>query len=148
MTKGHTNQHYWSQHVGTPEVNTWYGLAYERICKAHIPQIKRALGIASVATEYYSWRSRKSKDAAQIDIIIDRADSMINLCEVKYSEALYTLDKDEYLRIMHRRDAFRAETETHKSIIPTMITTFGMTQGAYSDQMTVKLDMNELFDND
>lgn len=148
VTKGHTNQHYWSQHVGTPEVNTWYGLAYERICKAHIPQIKRALGIASVATEYYSWRSRKSKDAAQIDIIIDRADNMINLCEVKYSEALYTLDKDEYLRIMHRRDTFRAETETHKSIIPTMITTFGMTQGAYSDQMTVKLDMNDMFDND
>ena len=49
---------------------------------------------------------------------------------------------------MHRRDTFRAETETHKSIIPTMITTFGMTQGAYSDQMTVKLDMNDMFDND
>ena len=51
-------------------------------------------------------------------------------------------------KALHRRDAFRAETETHKSIIPTMITTFGMTQGAYSDQMTVKLDMNDMFDND
>lgn len=143
--KAQTREHFWSQNVGTPEVNTWYGLAYERVCKAHMSQIKAALGIAGVATEYYAWRSKSTTPAVQIDIIIDRADNMINLCEVKYSEAVYTLEKDEYLRIMHRRDAFRSETGSTCSIIPTMITTFGMNRGAYSDQITVKLDMDALF---
>jgi len=145
IEKGMAREHFWSLNVGKPEILSWYGLAYERVCKAHIPQIKQALGIANVSTEYYSWRSKQSMPAAQIDIIIDRADNMINLCEVKYSESMYSLDKEEYLKIMNRRDSFRKETGTTSTIIPTMITTFGMTGGAYSDQITVKLDLDALF---
>ena len=138
-------EHFWSLNVDTPKVNTWYGLAYERVCKAHLPQIKHVLGIDSVSTEYYSWRSKNSSPAAQVDLIIDRADHMINLCEVKYSESVYALHKEEYLKIINRRDSFRQETGTTCSIVPTMITTFGMAEGSYSDQISVKLDMNALF---
>lgn len=140
-----TDGHYWTRHAGEPEVNAWCGLAYERICKSHMPQIKQALGIASVATQHYSWRGTGSNGKAQIDIIIDRADSTINLCEVKYCEGEYSLGKEEFLKIKNRISTFRESTGTHKTIVPTMITTFGLRPGAYSDQIVVRLEMDDLF---
>ena len=110
-----------------------------------MPQIKAALGIAGVSTEFYTWRTNKVENGAQIDIIIDRADNTINLCEVKYIEGLYSLDKEEFLKIQNRISAFKEVTETRSSIIPTMITTFGMKEGMYSDQINAKIDMDALF---
>ena len=108
-------------------------------------KIKAALGIASVSTEYYSWRSNHIENGAQIDIIIDRADNTINLCEVKYCEDLYSLDKEEYIKIQNRIKVFKEVTNTRSSIIPTMITTFGMKPEMYSDQIIAKIDMEDLF---
>lgn len=143
--KNTTEEHFWTRKINTPEISSWYGIAFERICKAHIPQIKEALGISSVSTEFYSWRSNQANGGAQIDIIIDRADNIINLCEVKYSEDLYSLDKEEFLKIQNRIKIFKEVTGTRSSIIPTMITTFGMNRGMYSDQIIAKIDMNALF---
>ena len=70
-------------------------LTYERVCMAHVSQIKRALGIGSVVTEAYSWRSKDSEHPAQIDLLIERADKMINLCEIKYCETEYSLSQEE-----------------------------------------------------
>ena len=84
-------------------------------------------------------------DGTLCDLIIDRADNTINLCEVKYSEELYSLDKEEYLKIQNRIKAFKDVTATKSSIIPTMITTFGMKEGMYSDQIIAKIDMEALF---
>ena len=77
--------------------------------------------------------------------VIDRADNTINICEVKYSEDLYSLDKDEFLKIQNRIKAFKDVTGTRSSIIPTMITTFGMKDGMYSDHIIAKIDMDDLF---
>ena len=104
---------------------------------------KKALGIDRIHTEYYSWRSKTLADGAQIDIIIDRADNMINLCEVKYSEHEYQLDKEEFFKINHRIEAFEEETQTTSTILPTMITTFGLAKGMYSDQITTKLTLSQ-----
>ena len=145
IKEGNSDEHFWSRNVSSPKVKTWYGLAFERICQAHMLQIKQALGISSVKTEYYSWRSKSLKEGAQIDIIIDRADNTINLCEVKYSDHEYSLDKDEFFKICHRQEAFEQETATNSTIIPTMITTFGLNQGQYSDQIVVQLTMDDLF---
>ena len=143
--KNIAEEDFWPRNVNTPMITAWYGLAFERICKAHMPQIKAALGIAGVSTEFYTWRTNKVENGAQIDIIIDRADNTINLCEVKYSEGLYSLDKEEFLKIQNRISAFKEVTETRSSIIPTMITTFGMKEGMYSDQINAKIDMDALF---
>ena len=124
---------------------SWYGLAFERVCKAHIPQIKAALGIASVSTEFYTWKTSKVENGAQIDIVIDRADNTINLCEVKYCEDLFGLDKEEFLKIQNRIRAFKEITLTKSSVIPTMITTYGMKPGMYSDQIIAQIDMDALF---
>lgn len=144
-SKNIVEEHFWTRNVNTPEITAWYGIAFERICKAHMPQIKAALGIASVSTEFYTWKTNQVENGAQIDIIIDRADNTINLCEVKYSEDLYSLDKEEFLKIQNRISAFKEGTRTRSSIIPTMITTFGMKDGMYSDQIIAKIDMDSLF---
>lgn len=149
-SKNIVEEHFWTRNFNSPEISAWHGLAFERICKAHIEKIKAALGIASVSTEYYSWRSNHIENGAQIDIIIDRADNTINLCEVKYCEDLYSLDKEEYIKIQNRKiqnriKVFKEVTNTRSSIIPTMITTFGMKPGMYSDQIIAKIDMEDLF---
>lgn len=136
---------FWTRLQGTPTLNSWFGLAYERVCLAHIPQIKRALGFESIATESYAWRSKDEKAPAQIDLLIERADKMINLCEVKYSESEYTLSQEEFLKIGKRVNAFREVTGTRYGIVPTIITTFGMTKGMYADSIHAIVVMDDLF---
>ena len=83
---------FWLSHVNTPSHNSWSGYAFEQVCLHHIPQIKSALGISGVATEISSWIGMiNGKKAAQIDLIIDRKDETINLCEMKYSRTEYDI---------------------------------------------------------
>ena len=110
IERAEVEQQYWSHHINTPEVNSWMGLTYERICMAHIQQIKHSLHLDTISTLSYSWRSKTSTPAAQIDIIIERADKIVNICEVKYCQYEYNLDKDEYERINKRKNAFIQET--------------------------------------
>lgn len=140
--KRRKDPHYWSKILNTPLQNTWYGLAYERVCLSHIPQILNALHLDSVLTECYSWRSRDPENGAQIDLIIDRADDMQNICEVKYSRDAYTLTKSEYDKIVNRVETFSLETNSRKGVHITLITTFGITKNKYSDiaQNIVNLD--------
>jgi Holliday junction resolvase-like predicted endonuclease len=145
VDKAEVETEYWTHHINTPEVNTWMGLAYERICIAHLPQIKRALRIDGISTLCYSWRSKTSKPAAQIDIIIERADRIVNVCEVKYSQDKYELDKEEYEKINRRRMAFINETGLRHASWLTMITTEGLSKGMYSDMIQSQVTLYDLF---
>ena len=136
---------YWSHHINTPEMNAWTGLAYERICMAHIPQIKRALRIDGISTLSYSWRSKTSVPSAQIDIIIERADKIVNVCEVKYCEGSYLLDKNEYEKINLRRNTFIKETGLRHASWLTLITTEGLAKGMYTDMIQSQVKLDDLF---
>jgi hypothetical protein len=136
---------YWSHHINTPEVNSWMGLTYERICMAHIQQIKHSLHLDTISTLSYSWRSKTSTPAAQIDIIIERADKIINICEVKYCQDEYNLDKDEYERIIKRKNAFIQETGLRHTPWLTMITTEGVARGKYSEMIQTQVTLDDLF---
>ena len=142
---GTTDVAYWTHQMGKPRQNTWYGLAFERICMLHIPQIKKSLGIEQIYTEYYSWRSKCSTPAAQIDLLIERADHLINLCEIKYSQSPYSITKEEELRIRTRMADFVEETGVRHGILPTLITTFGIRPTAHSAIAQVQLTMDDLF---
>ena len=122
-------------------------MAYERVYMAHVSQIKRALGIGSVVTEVYSWRSKDSEHPAQIDLLIERADKMINLCEIKYCETEYSLSQEEYLNIGRRVESFRVAIQTHYGIAPTLITTFGLSRGMYADSIHASVVLDDLFSN-
>ncbi len=145
VSKASLNTNYWTRLQGTPAVNTWLGLAYERVCMAHVMQIKKALGIGSVVTEAYSWRSKEAETPAQIDLLIERADKMINLCEIKYSETEYTLSQEEFIKINRRVENFRNATRTPYGIVPTLITTFGLAKGMYADSIHASVTLDNLF---
>ncbi len=140
-----TDENYWSNMLGTNRMNTWLGLAFERVCLLHIPQIKRTLGIDRIHTEYYSWRSKQSQPAAQIDLIIERADQLVNICEVKYSEYEYAIDKAEDNRLRIRMGNFKEETQTKGGLHLTLITTFGIKKNMYSDSVRNEVTMDDLF---
>ena len=141
---------YWSLHLNTPAINNWYGMSFERVCLAHINQIKIILRFDRISTQFYSWRSKTDvashEKGAQIDIIIDRADDMINVCEVKYSKSQYELTKSEYDKLQNRINRFRGETKTKKGVILTMITTEDLLPNKYANDIDSQITLNDLFD--
>ena len=146
IDKTEVEMQYWAHHINMPEINSWMGLTFERICMAHIPQIKHALHIDTISTLSYSWRSKTSTPAAQIDIIIERADKIVNICEVKYSQDEYLLNKEEYDKICKRKNVFIQETGLRHTPWITMITTEGVAQGKYSEMIQSQVRLDELFE--
>ena len=140
-----TDEQFWAHNLRSPKINTYFGLSYERACMAHVPQIKKAIGIDQIGTEYYSWRSNDPNQRAQVDLIIERADRIINLCEIKYSEGSYTIDKSEDLKLRMRQTAFVDQTETRYGIMPTFITTYGLTPNGYANGISHQITMDDLF---
>jgi hypothetical protein len=140
-----SDSRYWANHLGTPEMNTWLGLAYERVCLLHTDQIKETLHIDTIASEQYSWRSKESTPAAQIDLIIDRADDVVNVCEIKYSNKEYSLSEEESKKMAYRLETFRRETGTRQSLYLTLITASPLAENAHSNDIPVKLTMDALF---
>ena len=145
LTQPINDEHFWENNQMSAAAKTWYGLAFERVCMAHINQIKHALGIDRIATQYYSWRSKDSKQGAQIDLLIERADRVINLCEIKYSESEYRLAKEENIKMRNRKDDFIDETGTKLSVYSTMITTYGLRSNEYSGGIVAQVTMDDLF---
>lgn len=145
VPKAEAETGFWSNHIGTPEVNAWLGLSFERVCMAHVPQIKLAMHIDRISTKFYSWRSKACNPKAQIDMILERADNVTNIFEMKYSEAEYTLDKLEDDKVRRRVEIFRKETGAKEALWPTLITTFGLTKGVHSSTFVTTITMDDLF---
>lgn len=121
------------------------GLTYELVCMVHIPQIKRALRIDGISTLFYSWRSKTSTPAAQIDIIIERADRIVNICEVKYCQGEYELGKEEFEKLSRRKNAFIQKTGLRHVPWLTLITTEGVAIGMYSGMIQSQVTLQDLF---
>ncbi len=124
--------------------NAWEGLAFERVCLEHLPQIKRALGISGVRTEAFCWRTTEG-EGAQVDLVVDRADDIVNLCEMKFSSGEYEIDKEEHASLLRRRERFIATTKTRKAVHLTMVTTFGTVRNAYWNDIQSEVVMDDLF---
>lgn len=138
---------YWRSRVSQSSRNVWRGLAFERLCIEHVPQIKAALGISGVSTEAFSWRtpSDEVEDGAQIDLVIDRNDGIVNVCEMKWSNDQYAIDKDEHDRLMHRIETYRRLTATNKSLHLTMVTSVGLKRNEYWGCVQSEIVLDDLF---
>lgn len=131
-----------------PSVKSWSGYAFESICLKHIRQIKKALDIGAVYTEISSWRTRpeSGKKGAQIDLLIDRQDRCIHVCEIKFSTSQFTIDKKYHDELSGKLSVFRDQSKTNKTLFLTMITTFGIKENVYKVQIVQnELTMNDLF---
>ncbi|NLB87420.1 MAG: AAA family ATPase [Bacteroidales bacterium] len=132
----------WQKLSAKQTYKVWSGFAFETICTKHIQQIKHALGIGKVFTIHSAWKS----DKAQIDIIIDRDDNIINICEIKFYNKTYTLDKNSSKNIENKLNSFKEITQTKKIINTTLITTFGTkTNSYYLNSIDEELKMDCLF---
>jgi len=142
-----SGQNHWIKMIENPKYKAWSGYAFEQVCLAHTEQIKKALGISGVGTEESAWKSTQSKDGAQIDLVIDRRDGVINLCEMKFSVEEFIIDKKYDTELRNKIGAFKSETHTKKTIFLTMITTFGLKANTYSLNVPNDLKMNVLFED-
>ncbi len=137
----------WRSHVGSPGYYTWCGNAFELVCLLHIPQIKAKLGIQGVETTEYSWRSEKSDPGAQIDLVIDRKDEVINICEIKFGNEGYRIDAEYEKQLINKLDVFRKETKVKKALHLTMITANGLIHNAHSGCVINEISDNDLFES-
>lgn len=136
---------FWQDNLLSPKLNAWRGFAFENICFEHSDKIKAALGISGVHTEIAPWRSRESSPAHQIDMVIDRADRIVNICEMKYSNAEYTITKAYDQELREKVQAFIEETHSRKTPHLTMVTTYGLKSNEYSNRIQRSLKLDCLF---
>jgi uncharacterized protein len=122
----------WLLMTDNPRYRSWSGYAFEQVCLYHLAEIKVALGISGVQTTVSSWRSSNPEAGAQIDLVIDRRDQVITLCEMKYSIHPFTIDKKYATILRSKMDRFRNETGTRKLLFLAMVTTYGITPGIHS----------------
>ena len=143
--KGITDNHFWQSNQNNPLVTVWQGLAFEQVVMQHIEQIKQALGIAGVRAEICPWRSKNTDNCAQVDMLIVRADRIVNLCEMKFSINTFTIDKQYDAELRNKIQVFQTETHCKYGIHLTMLTTYGITPNAYANHVQSSLTMDVLF---
>jgi AAA+ ATPase superfamily predicted ATPase len=137
----------WLNLIDHPVQRTWQGFAFEQICLDHIGQIKKALGISGVQSDNASWRGATETKAAQIDLLINRRDQVINLCECKFSLDTFLIDKEYAEKLRAKISVFKAVTKTRKAVFLTLITTYGVERNAHSDMLVRnELRLEDLFD--
>ena len=144
------DEYFWSRMTDNPARNAWAGLTYELLCRDHLQQIRQKLSIGGVLTETSTWQSRTTEETseqegAQIDMVIDRRDHVISLCEVKYSMHEFEIDKAYNLKLRNKVEAFRKETGTTKTLQLVMITTYGVRRNKYSNLVAGQVTLEDLF---
>ena len=125
---------HWSYLSQSASWNSWSGLAFENLCMMHIPEIKRKLKIEGIHASASIWQHRGGPEmqGAQIDLIIDRADKTINLCEIKYRQLPYVITRDDHAALLLKMASFQYYTKTNKTIFVTCITSNGLVKNQYS----------------
>ncbi len=143
-----SKQAHWMKMQTRQSYKAWLGFSFETVCFKHVEQIKAGLGIAGVNSVYGSWIEKKNDDGAQIDLLIDRDDRVINLCEMKFYHSPFVLDKKYVQEMAHKKNAFASVTKTRKALFVTFISTYGLLQNQYSKQhVQNQLTMEHLYIN-
>ena len=132
---------YWLRCQTSQQYSAWSGLAFERVCFSHFEQIKRALGISGVECTCYPWYSSD----AQIDMVIDRKDDIMNLCEMKYYKTKFSADADFEEDMLDKMYNLIDMTKTRKAVHLTLVTINGAIENQYMNEIQNILDIKDLF---
>ena len=145
IDKQRQGSNYWKTMLGTPKYNTWCGLAFERVCLWHIDQIKKRLGISGILTNEYAWRSN-GEEKAQIDLLIDRSDGIIDICEMKYAKDQYVISVDYSRELQRKRQVFTDVTGTKRAVHIVMVTTEGVVHNEQWGEIQAEITLDDLFE--
>ncbi|MGM9704347.1 MAG: ATP-binding protein [Prevotella sp.] len=141
------DESFWSHSYQSPLRRAWVGIAFERVCFQHLRQIRQALGIGGVVSSVYSLNIPPTElhRGAQIDMIIDRADNMVNICEMKYSNEEYVVTKDDALSIANKTSRLLEVMKKRKSVAITIVTVHGIAHTGYWNNVQNVVTADNLF---
>ena len=147
---GNTDDTFWANAFNSAQGRAWAGYAFEMLCLKHVAKIKRALGISGVLTSASGWvykpPTASHEKGAQIDLLIDRADNCINLCEIRYANDEYVINKSCDAELRERKQIFIRKTKTQKSVFLTLISPYGVKKNVgYFDTVDVAVTLDDLF---
>lgn len=143
-----TGQGTWLKKSTSQSWKSWSGTAFESICLKHTNQIKKAVGISGILTEESAWRFTPGKTGkgAQIDLLLDRQDVCISICEMKFSSTAFVIDKTYADQLQDKLTIFKAQTKTKKTLFLTMVTTYGTKDNRYKTGLVQnEVTMEDLF---
>lgn len=156
--KSNWGNNYWLQKISTPEYTSWSGYSFEVVCLHHIEQIVNTLGISGAYHSPCSWSYRPTeavagdpnadedlKTGGQIDLLIDRKDKTISICEMKYASAEYEISKAYATHVDQRLRTFRKVTNTKKSFSIVYVTPFGLVNNMYARKVNKQITADDLF---
>lgn len=136
----------WNKLSQSRSYESWSGFSFETTCLKHVNQIKSALGISAIYSENSSWTYKSADGGVQIDLLIDRSDNVINLCEMKFSRDQFVISRSYANELRKKENVFRAVTNSRKSIFITMITTYGVKENSYKLELVEQeLNIDTLF---
>lgn len=139
--------HFWQNNYTSNRTVSWQGIAFEQICLSHIESIRRALGINGITTITSNLiiPSEKPGDGGQIDLVIERGDRHVNLCEMKFYSSEVSIDQKENIKLRNRKDHFKEKFKVKGSVFLTLVTTFGLKYGTWSGVYQKTLTLDDLF---
>jgi hypothetical protein len=130
---------YWSNKINTGAWLNWSGRTFENICYKHVEQIRKALGLDQMDCNMGSWRylpkEGTKEQGAQIDLLFDREDNTVSVCEIKYSENLFVIDKSYAANLVNKLNVFEKHFQKNKQIILHMITLSGTKKNMWSEDL-------------
>lgn len=143
------NNNYWLDITKSPKYQAWRGYAFESVCYKHIAPIKKALGITTackIGTWRYLAKTNTDTPGAQIDLLFDREDDAVTLCEIKYSDKPFVITKEYAAKLRQKVDTYRQITRTKKQIFIAMIAAHGIKANDYADELiTTTVTLEDLF---
>lgn len=151
LLKSSLSHGYWETQQNSSAWYSWAGLAYEAICYKHLRQIRQALKLSPTAIPH-TWRyvptKKQASEGTQIDLLFDRDDDAITLCEIKFTDKPFIIDKQYAKNLLKKKEVFVEQTKTKKQIFMAMITSNGIKDGVYADKLIDSIiSLNELFKN-
>ena len=137
----------WLNAMNSSEYRAWIGIAFEQVCLLHLPQMKRALGIAGVNTRASSWfiHGDSENDGAQIDLLIERQDQIINICEMKFARKDFTVTKQYERELLRKEELFIQNVKPRQAVHLTLVTTIGMNENLHSSVFQSEIRLDDLF---
>lgn len=149
IAKKALNKGFWTSQSNQSTWKSWAGLAFESTCYKHIDHIRKALNIdpgASAGTWRYSPKAKEKQEGAQIDLLFDRLDGAITLCEIKCSDNQFAIDKSYAQELLKKMEIFRKQTRTKKQLFMSMVTTMGLKPTMYSEEIIAsQVTLEDLF---
>ena len=146
------DESFWSNIQNRGERRAWYGYAFEQVCLIHLHQIKESIGIGGVLCNSYGWSCKPFTDSdgaewdgAQVDLVLDRADNVVNLCEMKFSNEEFVISKDYEKTLRERIGLFKHVTKTKKAVTNVLVSTYGVKRNMHSSIIQSEVTMEGLF---